>query len=62
MIFFPSRSFRGLWTGATTWPRSRSSSGSLRGEEMFTHRESSKPPSCHRPKEHVATGPNQVCS
>lgn len=34
----------------------------LREEKMLTHREPSKPPSCHRPKEHVATGPNQVWS
>ena len=34
----------------------------LREKRMLTHRQSSKPPTCTRPKEHVATGPDQVWS
>lgn len=34
----------------------------LRERRMMTHRQSSKPPVCHRPKEQVATGPCQVWS
>lgn len=34
----------------------------LRAHAMLTHRQSSKPPVSRRPKEHVATGPNQVWS
>ena len=34
----------------------------LREEEQMTHREPSRPPTGHRPDEHVASGPNQVWS
>jgi len=32
----------------------------LKEHKMLTHRQASKPAVCHRPKEHVATGPCQV--
>jgi len=34
----------------------------LREEKMLAHRQASKPATCTRPKEHMATGPNQVWS
>ena len=34
----------------------------LREEKMLTHRESSKPPTSKRPREHVASAPNKVWS
>lgn len=34
----------------------------LREENMLTHRQSAKPAANHRPREHTATGPNQVWS
>jgi transposase len=34
----------------------------LREEKMLTHRETSKPPTSKRPREHVASAPNQVWS
>ena len=34
----------------------------LREEKLLTHRGRAKPPTSKPPREHVATGPNQVCS